>query len=57
MPFLNAFESACFITQEDLITQSSVAWAAATLLSRAFSLDMTTDDEMVAGGKQGYGSR
>ncbi|KAF5834793.1 hypothetical protein DUNSADRAFT_8434, partial [Dunaliella salina] len=35
--------------KEDLVTQSSVAWAAATLLSRAFSLDLTADDEMVAG--------
>jgi len=36
--------------QEELFTQASVAWAAATLLSRAFCLDFS-DDEMVAGGE------
>jgi len=42
--------------KEDLVTQSSVAWAAATLLSRAFSLDLTADDEMVAGDLSHFGS-
>jgi hypothetical protein len=32
-----------------LVTQHSVRWAAATLLSRAFSIDLS-DDECVEGG-------
>lgn len=42
--------------QAELVTEASVGWAAATLLSRAFSLDMA-GDEAVEGGEKNDGLR
>lgn len=41
----------CMLAQVELVTTESVRWAAATLVSRAFNLDLS-EEEPLEGGEQ-----
>ncbi len=43
------------IVQEEVVNEASVGWAAATLLSRAFSLDLA-EEEPLEGDMSYFGS-